>query len=152
MALTKNKGLSKSRSLFPRTSFLDDFFNADWPLLDWNNGITKEWMPAANIIEKDKEYTVELSVPGYENKDIHVEVEDNILHIQGEKKQESKEEKEDYTRQEFSYGSFSRSFQLPETVNEDKISAKCKNGVLNIALPKKDTAVLKKKTKEITIA
>lgn len=155
MSIVKSNGRQKSRNLMPRNSFLDEFFNSDWPSFSsfyrGNDQLT-DWVPAANITEKEKQYLVELSVPGFENDEIHVEVdENNTLHIRGEHKDESKEESEDYTRQEFSYGSFTRSFRLPETVNDEKISAKCKNGMLRIELPKKD-AILMNKKKEIKIS
>ncbi len=151
--MKSNRNLMTTRNLFPSSSLLDDFFNGDWPALNWGSGPENTWVPAANVVEKEKSFEVELSVPGYEKKDIQVEVDShNVLHINGEREDEVKEEKEDYTRREFSYGSFTRSFQLPETVDDEQIAAKCKNGVLKLELPKKDTALLKKKTKAIDIA
>ncbi len=138
---------------FPRTSFIDDFFNTEWPVFDWDGKLSDSWVPAANVKEGEKEFAVELSVPGYAKKDIHVEVDsNNVLRITGERQEEAREESENYTRREFSYGSFSRSFQLPEAINDDKISAKCKDGVLKVELPKKETAILKEKVKEIEVA
>ena len=139
--------------MFPKTSFLNDFFDTDLPV-DWNNsnGFNSDWIPAANIKEAEKEFKVELSVPGYTKKDIHVEVDsNNALRIIGELNEEETEEKNNYTRREFSYGAFARSFQLPETVDEGKVSATCKEGVLTVELPKKETAILKTKTKEIEV-
>ena len=148
--------LLRKRNLFPSSSFFEDFFNPDWAILDLgndSNGFGSKWMPAANIKEEEKEFVVELSVPGYAKKDIHIDVtENNVLQITGEHEEESKEETDSYTRKEFSRGSFARSFQLPESVNTDKITAKCNEGVLVIQLPKKKTAILKKKVKEIAIA
>jgi len=153
MSLIKTNGGLRTRSLFPKTSFLNDFFNSDWPVAEWDNGSNSEWIPAANVKEEEKEFSVELSVPGYTKKDIHVEVDsNNVLRITGEREEEIKEEKDNYTRKEFSYGSFTRSFQLPETINEGNIVAKCKEGVLTVELPKKETAILKRKTKEISIS
>ena len=122
MALVKTNGNGglRASSLLPRTFFLDDFFNSDFPLLEWDKGLSAEWMPAANVKENAKQFSVEVSVPGYTKKDIHVEVDDNnVLHITGEHKEESKEESENYTRKEFSYGSFSRSFQLTESIDDE---------------------------------
>jgi HSP20 family protein len=152
--LTKTNGGLRTRSLFPRTLLSDDFFNLTWPGFDFfnGNGFSDAWMPAANLKEDEKSFTVELSVPGYAKKDISVKVEDNILTISGERKEETKEKKKNYTRQEFSYGTFSRSFELPETVNDGKISAKCTDGVLLIELPKSEVTVTAKKTKEIPVA
>ena len=153
MKPSRTNGNLSRRGLFPRLSFLDDFFSEDWPSFDLGADFEKEWMPAANIVEKEKAFEVELSVPGYENKDIKVEVdENNVLHINGEHKEEKGEDKDNYTRKEFSYGSFNRSFQLPESVNEDNITAKCKNGVLQLKIAKKELPPAGKKTKQIDIA
>ncbi len=155
MTLIKTNGGLRSRSLFPRTLMQDDFSNLDWPVFDLGNrlDLTTDWIPAANVKEDEKEFIVELSVPGYEKKEIHVEVDNNnMLRIFGEHKEESKEESENYSCKEFNYGSFTRSFQLPETVKEDKIAAKCKDGVLRVELPKKEATIINKKIKEIAIA
>jgi len=157
MSLIRINRAPLTSNLFPKSLFADDLFNSNWPLplLDWGNGSDngKEWIPAANIKEGEKEYAVELSVPGYTKKNIHVEVDSNrVLRVTGEREEESKEETEDYTRKEFSYGSFTRSFQLPETVDQDKIGANCKDGVLTLGLPKKKTALKSEKVKEISIA
>lgn len=155
MTLIKTNTGLRPRNLFPRTLLQDDFFNLDWPVFDLGNrlDLSSDWIPSANIKEDEKEFIVELSVPGYEKKEIHVEVDsNNMLRISGEHKEESKEESENYTCKEFSYGSFSRSFQLPETVKEDKIAAKCKDGVLRVELPKKEGAIISKKVKEIAVA
>lgn len=155
MTLIKTNGGLRSRNLIPRTLLQDDFFNMDWPVFELgsNLDLSSDWIPAANVKEDEKEFIVELSVPGYEKKEIHVEVDNNnVLRISGERKNETKEETKNYTCKEFSYGSFSRSFQLPETVKEDKITAKCKDGVLKVELPKKEAAIINKKVKEIAIA
>jgi HSP20 family protein len=149
-----NRGL-RSRNLIPRTLFQNDFFDLDFPFFDAGMGdeFSSSFIPAANVREDEKEFTVELSVPGYQKKDIHVEVDsNNVLHINGKHEDEYNEENENYTRREFSRGSFSRSFQLPESIKEEKISAKCKDGVLRVELPKKESAIINKKVKEIAIA
>jgi HSP20 family protein len=150
MTIIKTNGGLRSRNLIPRTLLQDDFFNMDCPVFELgsNLDLSSDWIPAANVKEDEKEFIVELSVPGYEKKEIHVEVDNNnVLRISGERKNETKEETKNYTCKEFSYGSFSRSFQLPETVKEDKITAKCKDGML-----KKEAAIINKKVKEIAIA
>ncbi len=152
--IRRNRGLG-TRSLFPSTLLQDDFFNLDWPFIEMGNGDTfsSDFIPAANIREDEKEFIVELSVPGYQKKEIHVEVDNNnCLRINGEREDEYSKETENYTRREFSRGSFSRSFQLPESIKDDKISAKCQDGVLRVELPKKESAIINKKVKEIAIA
>lgn len=152
--LVKRNGDRRSRSLYPSSSLLRDFFDSDWPVFGWagNNGDGEGWIPAANVKENENSYIVELSTPGYSKQDIQVEVDaNNVLHIRGEHREESKDKDKNYTRQEFSYGTFSRSFSLPDTVNEEGISAKCHDGVLEISIPKKEMTVQKRKNKEIKI-
>lgn len=154
MSLIKTNGGFRTRNLIPKTPFLDDFFTPEFPAFSWinDNNFDSNWMPDANIKEDKKEFVVELSVPGYEKKDIHVEVNNNVLRISGEREDQLNEETENYTCREFSYGSFTRSFQLPETIKEEKITAQCNNGILSVELPKNETAILKKAVKEIEIA
>jgi len=126
-------------------SLISDFFEDD-PLLNFN--ASKFMMPrfgyeffskipAANIMETDKNFSIELGAPGMEKKDFHVEVENGNLCISSEKKEEKKESKKGFTKREFSYNSFSRSFRLPENTMPDKIKAKYENGILKIDIPKK---------------
>lgn len=153
MSLIRSNGGLRTRGLFPSTSFVEDFLDSDWPVFRLKDNSDREWMPAANVVEDEKNFLVELAVPGYAKKDIHVEIDnDNLLQITGKKEEDIQEEADNYTRREFSYGSFTRSFQLPETVDDAKIIAKSNDGVLTVELPKKKTALLKKKVKEIKVA
>jgi len=102
------------------------------------------WAPKANVIEKKDEIQISLDLPGMEEKDIHVSVENNILAISGERKSEKEEKEEDYHRAECCYGTFNRSFTLPRTVDTAKINANYKNGVLQLTLPKKEESKPKK--------
>ena len=123
-------------------SIFDDFFGDDWMRFP-ANAKRETTVPAVNVKESDKGYTVELAAPGLTKKDFNVEVDNDLLTISSEK-QESKEETEDsYTRKEFSYTSFKRSFHLPEHVDGDKIEAKYEDGVLKLMIPKKDEKALK---------
>lgn len=94
------------------------------------------WTPQMDVVENDKTIGLKLDVPGIERKDIKVEAENGILTISGERNIQKEEKKEDYVRVERSYGSFSRSFSIPDYVDAKKITAECKDGVLNIVLPK----------------
>lgn len=98
----------------------------------------RESMPAVNVLEDEKEYLLEMAIPGMDKKDIQIEVEDDVLTISSELKDEQKENKDGYTRREFHYNSFKRSFNIPEEADASKIEAKHENGVLNIHIPKKD--------------
>ena len=106
-----------------------------------------EFLPALDLSETDNELVVKCEVPGLEPKDIDISLSNGMLTIKGEKKQEREEKKADYHLVERSYGSFTRSIQLPKEVQSDKISASYKNGILKINLPKSEEA----KKKEIKI-
>ncbi len=99
---------------------------------------TADWIPAVDIKENKDAFELQVDVPGVDPKDIDVHMENGILTIKGERESEKKEEKEGYKRVERQYGSFYRRFSLPDTADADKIAAKCKNGVLDIIIPKKE--------------
>lgn len=101
--------------------------------------------PATNIVENEDHFELSLAVPGIEKDDIKIDLEDNMLTISSEK--EVKNEDVNYSRKEFAYHSFSRSFTLPKTVNVEKIKADYKNGILLVTLPKIEEAKLKKAIK-----
>jgi HSP20 family protein len=123
-------------------AYWDDFFN-DRVFNSLNNSYCNTTSPAVNIEEGDKEFRIEVAVPGLSRKDFSIEVEDDVLTISSEDKHKKEDNKRNYTRREFSYHSFKRSFQLPETIDQDQIQAKHEAGVLNITLPKKDEVVQK---------
>ncbi|MBK7008364.1 MAG: Hsp20/alpha crystallin family protein [Saprospiraceae bacterium] len=117
--------------------FFDDFIPTGWSKkLNFNNHL-----PPVNIKETEKDFIVELAAPGFEKKDLDINLQDGMLTIKSEKKIENKEEKENYFRSEFNYNSFVRTFTVPENVDEKMIEAKFENGLLTLLLPK--TAVQK---------
>ncbi len=99
-----------------------------------------EFLPALDLAETDNELVVKCEVPGLEPKDIDISLSDGMLTIKGEKKQEREEKQADYHLVERSYGTFTRSIQLPKEVQGDKISASYKNGILTVTLPKSEEA------------
>ncbi len=107
----------------------------------------REWLPSLDVAETKNELVVKCEVPGMDPKDIDISLSDGMLTIKGEKKQEREEKEADYHLVERSYGSFSRSVQLPKEVQSDKINASYKNGILKITLPKSEEA----KKKEVKI-
>lgn len=119
----------------------DDFFTRD--LFDWNTNnfsFTNTTLPAVNIVEDNDGFVVEMAAPGMKKDDFKIELDNEILKISSEKKEE-KELKEDerYTRREFSYQSFVRTFHLPKSVVDDsKIKAKYEDGILRIMIPKRE--------------
>jgi HSP20 family protein len=115
----------------------------------WRGEISWAKVPAVDIAEKEKEYEITAELPGMEEKNIEVKFADGILTIKGEKKEEKEEKKKDYYLSERHFGSFQRSFQVPEGVDADKIDASFKNGVLTVILPKSPEA--QKREKKIAI-
>ena len=99
---------------------------------------TTTWSPAVDIYETEGEIIVKAEVPGVDRKDISLHLENNVLTLKGERRFEKETKEENYHRIERSYGGFSRAFSIPAIVDEDKIRADYKDGVLKIALPKKD--------------
>lgn len=108
---------------------------------------SKTLMPAVDIVERENDFNIKLELPGVENKDVKITVQNDILTIKGEKKQESEKKGENYHRVERSYGIFQRSFTLPSSVNSEKIDASYDNGVLTVSVPKLEEA----KPKEIEV-
>lgn len=108
-------------------------------------------MPAVNVSEDDHNYSIEVAAPGLEKNDFKIDLDHDLLTISSEKKEETKKEDKKFMRREFSYTSFCRSFTLPETVDADKIEAKHKDGILEIVLPKVESAV-RKPSREINIS
>ena len=104
----------------------------------------KNFQPKVNISEWEKNFELALAVPGYQKEDLKINVEENVLTISASIEHNEKESTKEYSRQEFSTSSFSRSFYLPEDVESEKIEAKFENGVLHLALPKIEAVVLKK--------
>lgn len=125
------------------TSLFDDLFNRD--LLNWglnNNSTTNTTIPAVNIKESKENFEVELAAPGMRKEDFKVELDGNQLTIFSEKRMEDEQSEENrYTKREFSYQSFQRTFQLPkDVVDADKIEARYENGLLHLLIPKKEEA------------
>jgi len=118
------------RPFYMPNLFDDDFFPA------LSNRTSS--MPAVNIREDEKNFILELAVPGIEKNDLKIDINEDVLTISSETKTESDENKDGYKRKEFSYTSFCRSFYIPENVNRDKIEANYKDGILTVGLPKQE--------------
>ncbi len=123
-------------------TLFDHFFDNE--LMNWSNrnySTTNTTLPSVNIKEDEEAFHVEMAAPGLEKKDFKVELNNNMLTISSEKEEEHEEnEDEQFTRKEFNYQSFNRSFTLPETVESNKIKAKYENGILKVDIPKKEEA------------
>ncbi|POY40927.1 heat-shock protein [Flavobacterium alvei] len=128
-------------------NFFDDFITKD--LFDWtdrNFAAIGSNLPSVNLKETDTEIEVELAAPGMKREDFKVEVDNDMLMISSEKEEKKEEvsKKENFIRREFNYQSFSRTFSLPETIDENKIEANYKDGILHVVVGKKEGA--KKRT------
>ena len=114
------------------------------PALPRTNGketmVVADWVPSVDVSETEGEYQIKAEIPDVKKEDVKVTVEDGVLTIQGERKQEKEEKGKKYHRVERSYGSFIRSFTLPDLVDEEKVKAEFKDGVLNLLLPKSEKA------------
>ncbi|MCB0431118.1 MAG: Hsp20/alpha crystallin family protein [Flavobacteriales bacterium] len=115
---------------------LSDFFDDFLSPAVFNGGRVS--MPAVNISEAEDKYHVEFSAPGFKKEDFDVKVENETLTVSAEFKAEKEGKEKNYSRKEFSFGSFKRSFSLPESVNANAIQAQYENGILKIDLPKKE--------------
>lgn len=141
--------LRKKRESYPSVwdnfftnDFFPGFFDNSWP------ANTNNYVPAVNVEETNKEYIIEVAAPGLDKKDFIVNAENNVLTVSSKKENKQEEKRNGYLRREFNYGTFSRSFNLPEGTDVEKIKALHKNGVLSITVPKSVTV---EKTKEIKI-
>lgn len=122
--------------IWPETSSLFDEFLNDLPFFSGARGSDK-WLPAVDILEKDGNLILHAEVPGMNEKDIELKLEGNVLTLKGEKKLQNEEDRGNYHRMESYYGSFTRSFTLPDTVDRDNIKADYKSGVLTVTIPQK---------------
>lgn len=133
-------------------------FNNKNRLFPWNNGSLKDFlstdaffnddflaedglMPAMNVKEHENDFEIEFAAPGFSKEDFEVSIEDNVLHVVGEKKQEHEDKDNDYMRREFNYTAFKRSMTLPQTADlEAEVKAGYKKGILNLRIGKLESA------------
>lgn len=128
-------------------SVFDDMFKTDWLGGTTNVNSIGTSIPAVNIQETDDNFMVAVAVPGKTKEDFNIELDNDVLTISSEEKEENEVQGNNgkYTRKEFSYRRFKRAFSLPESVDGEKISAAYNNGVLEINLPKKEEAKVQPK-------
>ncbi len=137
------KTLMKRGEYLP--SVLNDFFRPWESVFDTNGGALLSTLnpiniPAVNIVENKNNYEVSMAAPGMKKDDFRIDVEGNTLSISAETEEKKEEKEEKFTRKEYNYNSFSRSFTLPDWVNKDKIDASYENGLLRLVLPKTEEA------------
>ncbi|MDJ1499745.1 Hsp20/alpha crystallin family protein [Xanthocytophaga agilis] len=130
MALVR---FNQPSSVFPYRNLLNELLN------DFNTSVGQDYrsnIPAVNVHESETEYTLEVAAPGQNKENFNINLDGRVLTISSEQKEEKKEENGKWTRKEFNYSSFKRSFTLPENVNAENIEAKYENGVLVVVVPK----------------
>ncbi|GMN09471.1 Hsp20/alpha crystallin family protein [Croceitalea sp. MTPC9] len=132
--------VKRNNLLFP--SLMNDIFKPDWfgGMENMNHK-----MPAVNIRENEKDFELEFAIPGFKKEDFNIEVDNDVLTVSSELKNESEVKEENFTRKEFSFSSFKRAFTLPETIDEGKINANYEDGILRLTLPKREEALPKPK-------
>ncbi|GAB4252655.1 MAG: Hsp20/alpha crystallin family protein [Vicingaceae bacterium] len=136
--------IKKNLSTFPS---LAEFFDDDWLS---KNEFFKDWKPAVNVEETDKNFEIEMVAPGFDKDDFNVSVENGVLTIQAKSQKEEEHKKKKFTRKEFSYKSFEKSFTLPENVNADDIDATYKRGLLKLVIPKIEQKTSDKKQVKVS--
>jgi HSP20 family protein len=121
---------------------MDQIFNFNWPVSNWMSSRVGSSVPAVNIKEDDDKYLLEVAAPGMKKEDFKVLLEDGMLTVSTEQQQENEEKNQqgEYTKREFSYHSFSRSFRLPDSCEQEHIQARYIDGVLHLQIPKKEEA------------
>lgn len=120
------------------SNFMDDFFGLQTPPTAFPNaGIS---LPKVNIRETKDDYFVDLAVPGIQKEDINIDLDNDVLTISADTNADGSKHEENYTRREFKYASFKRTFTLPDSINYGKIEAEYKDGILSIQLPKREEA------------
>ena len=122
------------------STWLDDIFNRDLPSVFTSNFNTGMSVPKVNIKETADAFMVEVAVPGLKKSDFKLDLDNQVLTISTESKEENEHKEENYTRREFGYSAFKRTFTLPDSVNDEKINANYTDGILSVLLPKKEEA------------
>lgn len=111
------------------------------------NGGLRRWIPAMDLVEEDEDYVLRADLPGLGERDVNVELEDNVLRISGERKSEHEEQRDGYRRIERASGSFARSLTLPDGVDPERVKARFEHGVLEVRVPKPE----QRKARRVTI-
>ena len=127
------------------SNLIEDFFNESVPA--WTGLSTK---PRVNVRETEHNFTIEMAVPGFGKEDFNIDVVGDLLTVSARKESEKEDQDKGYTRREFNYAEFSRSFTLPESVNPDTINCKYNNGLLHVVIPKKEESQRMKKSIKVS--
>ncbi|MAU17076.1 MAG: hypothetical protein CMH48_10305 [Muricauda sp.] len=134
--------MSLLRSNFPAFSVFNDLFDSD---VYRSNVARQNWVPAVNVVENDTDFEIQVAAPGMQKDQFDVSVENGVLTITGNVTEEEEQKEKKFTRKEFAAKSFTRSFTLPENIDDEGIAAKYQNGILLLTLKKKEKEEPKKK-------
>jgi HSP20 family protein len=132
--------LIKSKPAFTAPTIFTDFFNDGFFDNELTNFPLTRWVPNANVRETTDEYVIELAAPGMDKDEFKVEMQEDVITIEGQHEEQREERDEEYHRKEFKTTSFKRSFRLPQSVITDKVDAKYAHGILKLTLPKREEA------------
>ncbi len=121
-------------------SWMDDFFDT----VDTSvNRFNSPSVPAVNVLEQEDSFRIDFAAPGLQKSDFKINLDNNVLTVKSEKGSSEEDVQENYTRKEFNYTSFQRTFTLPDSANSDKVTAEYKDGILSISIAKKEEAKVK---------
>ena len=126
---------------FPMMANFTDFFDDDW----LQARFARDWTPAINVVENEDNYEIEVAAPGMKKKDFNVSIENGVLTVHGMTEKEEEEKNRNFTRREFSTRSFTKSFTLPENVDEEAMKAKYDDGILHLTIAKTEKVLPPKK-------
>jgi len=125
--------------------FFDDLFNDNF--FNANPNAEHSFVPSVDIAETETAFEIQFAIPGIDKKDLNIDLNDGVLSVSGERKVQNEKNEKNFHSIETSYGSFKRSFQLPDHVNVDKVDAKYDAGILHVTIPKDEKKILKKTIK-----
>lgn len=131
-------------------TMVENFFANDNDFESWWKGAKS--MPAVNVVENDQNYVMEVAAPGMKKEDFNIEVKEGMIVISAVNKREEEKKDDNFTRREFSYSRFTRSFRLPENVKAEEIAANYEDGILTLNLPKKEMTKAAENVKKIAIS
>ena len=126
---------------FPMMANFTDFFDDDW----LQARFARDWTPAINVVENEDNYEIEVAAPGMKKKDFNVSIENGVLTVHGRAEKEEEEKGKNFTRREFSTRSFTKSFTLPENVDEEAMKARYDDGILHLTIGKTEKVLPPKK-------
>jgi len=136
------------RELSSLQSEMNRLFNTAFDAPGAGNGGARRWTPAMDLVETDDDFVLRADLPGMDESDVTIELEDNLLTVSGERKAEHESKQEGFYRLERAFGSFSRSLTLPKGIDPEAVTAGFENGVLEVRVPKPE----QRKPRKITIA